>query len=108
MRLSDQSAGSLAWFAVLLLVPGLLIESPTGRIAFIGLAALFALIPAIFGSMKRRIFGGIVFAICIAIGIPTFFEHDKTYTEYLNRAKQRESPPQPPVPGKSEATSAPR
>jgi hypothetical protein len=77
MRLNDKSAGSLAWFAVLLLLPGVLIMSPTGRISFIALAAFVALVPVIFGSRKRRIFGGIVIAVCLVIGTPTYFEHRK-------------------------------
>lgn len=87
MRLGDKSARSLAWFAVFLLLPGVLIMSPTGRIFFIALAAIVALIPVIFGSMKRRIFGGIVVAVCLVIGMPTYFEHRKIYDLHASAPK---------------------
>jgi uncharacterized membrane protein len=77
MRLGDQSAGTLAWLAVFLLIPGLLIMSPTGRIFFIALAAAVALVPVVFGSTKRRIFGGVVLAICLLLGPATYLEHRK-------------------------------
>ena len=77
VRLNDQSAGALCWFAAILMLPGVLIMSPTGRLASLALAALIALVPLAFGSTKRRIFAGIVLALASLIGTPTYFEHQK-------------------------------
>lgn len=75
---------------MLLLAPGILIMSPAGRLFFIALAALIALFPLVFGSMKRRIFGAIVIAIAGIIGTPTYFEHRRIYDGNLERAQERE------------------
>ncbi|MCG2709665.1 MAG: hypothetical protein Q8N12_00555 [Thermodesulfovibrionales bacterium] len=53
--MKKESANALAWFAAILLLVGLLIMSPSGAFALFVLAALFAALPAIFGSKKTRI-----------------------------------------------------
>ena len=77
MKLRDESAGTLNWLAGLLLLPGLAIMSPTGRIFFIVLAAIVALIPVVFSSGKRRIVGAVILLVCLVIVAPTYLEHRK-------------------------------
>jgi uncharacterized membrane protein YccC len=101
MRLSDQSANTLVSFALLLLVPGVLVPSPTGRFFFLALAALIALVPLIFGSVKRRVFAGLVFGISLLIGTATYPDFRKDYDPYLERARaeggSRSTQSAPPV-----------
>lgn len=89
MRLPDKSANSLIWLAVLLLIPGLMIQSPSGRFFFVALSGLVALAPLIFGTPKRRIFAGIVAAISLTIVIGTYAEFSKDQDAYRERARQK-------------------
>jgi len=93
MRLSDETAKTLAGLAVLLLAPGLLIASPTGRFFFLVLAAFVALIPLVFGSTKRRILAGVIMAVSLLVGAATYPEFRKDYGSYLERARQKGKPP---------------
>lgn len=93
MKLPDKSANSLTWFAVILLVPGLMIQSPSGRFFFAALACLIALVPLAFGSGKRRIFGGVVAALSLLIAVATYpdFRHDQD--SYRDRVRQKSAQP---------------
>jgi uncharacterized membrane protein YccC len=99
MRVSDQSAKALAGLAVIFLVPGVLIESPTGRFFCVLLAAIIALIPLVLGSTKRRVYAGVVLAISLLIGVATYPDFQTDYDTYVERARQKgKSPPSQSAP----------
>lgn len=98
-RMRDDSAGALAWVAVILIVLGLVVMSPTGGFFLLVLAAIAALVPLVFGSTKRRIFAGVVFCAATLVGIAIYPEFRKDYDPYLERARQEGSraPQTPPL-----------
>jgi hypothetical protein len=53
--IKNSSASALTWFALILLILGLLMMSPAGSFAVFILAALFAAAPALFGTKKIRL-----------------------------------------------------
>lgn len=89
MKLPDKSASALTWFAVILLVPGLMIQSPSGRFFFAALAGLVALVPLAFGSSKRRIFGGVVAALSLLIAVATYPDFSQDQDSYRDRVRQK-------------------
>ena len=93
MRLPDKSANSLIWLAVFLLIPGLMIQSPSGRFFFVALSGLVALVPMIFGNAKRRVFAGVVATISLLIVIGTYEEFCQDQDSYRERARQKLVPP---------------
>jgi cell division protein FtsW (lipid II flippase) len=102
-RMQDDSAGALAWVAVILIVLGLVVMSPTGGFFLVVLAAVAALAPLVFGSTKRRIFAGAVFCAATLIGIATYPEFRKDYDPYLERARQKSAPAPDTPPSNSPA-----
>lgn len=97
MKLPDQSAGAMTWLAALILVPGLLIGSPSGRFFCVALAGVVALMPLMFGAGKRRVFAGIVAAISLLFGIATYPEFSKDQDTYRERVRQKNLPPPAPT-----------
>lgn len=95
----DKSANALTWFAVILLIPGFLIMSPTGRLGVLLIAALISLIPTIFGSRKSRVFACIVLVISILAAVYTYPDHKKSYDNWKKQRQQKtiESPVQNPA-----------
>lgn len=93
MKLPDKSASTLTWFAVILLVPGLLIPSPSGRFFFAALAGLVALVPLVFGSTRRRLYGGAIAALALLIAIATYPDFRQDQDTYRDRARQKSVQP---------------
>ena len=95
MRLSDQSAGALLGFAAILIVVGLVVISPGGRFAASALAGLFALVPLVFGSNRRRILAGVILGVSVLIGVPAYSEHQEELqrVHQLRQEQERRTPP---------------
>lgn len=89
MKLPDKSASALTWFALILLVPGLMIQSPSGRFFFAALAVLLALLPLAFGSTKRRLYGGAIAALSLLIAVTTYPDFSKDQDSYRERVRQK-------------------
>lgn len=89
MKLPDKSASTLTWFAAILLVPGLMIQSPSGRFFFAALAGLAALVPLAFGSTKRRLYGGVIAALSLLIAVATYPEFIQDQDSYRDRVRQK-------------------
>lgn len=89
MKLPDKSASALTWFAVILLLPGLMIQSPSGRFFFAALAGLVALVPLAFGSTKRRLYGGVIAALSLLIAVATYPEFIQDQDSYRDRVRQK-------------------
>lgn len=93
MKLTDKTATTLNWLAAFFLVPGVLIISPAGRILFVVLAAIIALIPLVFSNGKRRVFAGIVFGIALLLAFVTYPDFNKDQDAYRDRVRQKSSAP---------------
>jgi hypothetical protein len=93
MKLPDKSASTLTWFALILLVPGLMIQSPSGRFFFAALAGLVALVPLAFGSTKRRLYGGVIAALSLLIAAATYPEFSEDQDSYRDRVRQKSAQP---------------
>lgn len=93
MKLPDKSASTLTWFAIILLVPGLMIQSPSGRFFFAALACLVALVPLAFGSSKRRLYGGAIAALSLLITVATYPDFRKDQDTYRDRVRLKSAQP---------------
>lgn len=93
MKLPDKSTSALTWFAVILLLPGLMIQSPSGRFFFAALAGLVALVPLVFGSTQRRLYGGVIAAIALLIAVATYLEFAHDQDSYRDRVRQKSTQP---------------
>ncbi|MCL5669403.1 MAG: hypothetical protein M1392_05415 [Gammaproteobacteria bacterium] len=85
--MKKESASALAWFAAVLLLAGWLVMSPSGAFAIFVLAALFAAVPAIFGSKKTRIIAAILFLVSILFAAIKYPEFKSEQDRFSSRAK---------------------
>lgn len=92
MKMSDQSVGSMIWLAGLILVPGLLVDSPAGRFFCIVLAGIVIVVPLFFGTGKRRLFAGILAGISLLLGIATYPEFIKDQAAYRDHVRGKSFP----------------
>ncbi len=79
MRLGDQSANALTWFAAILLVFGQMAMHPTARFGMALFAAAIAVVVITFGKTKFRIFAGVVLLLALFIAIPAYSEHKRLH-----------------------------
>jgi len=84
MTMNPQSARTLVWTAVILLVLGLIVPSPAGSIFLFGLAALCALFPTAFARKGAQL--GAAAALLVAVGLavlayPQYQQHMGAFTE---------------------------
>jgi len=85
--LKDSSIKALLVMSVVLLVPGIMIMSPDGRLFFIVLAGICAAIAAIGGKTKgRRITAIVIFAAVLGLAVSTYSEHRVSFDKYRNAA----------------------
>ncbi|MCL4315666.1 MAG: hypothetical protein M1527_02175 [Gammaproteobacteria bacterium] len=85
--MKKESASALAWFAAILLFAGWLVMSPSGAFAIFVLAALFAAVPAIFGSKKTRIIAAILLLVSILFAAIKYPEFKSEQDRFSSRAK---------------------
>jgi hypothetical protein len=100
-RRRDRTAAAFTRLALLLLVPGVLIESPSGRIFCIALAALAA------GRGGRRVAAACILAACVVVGWPAWSEHRSGYDAWRAHGRQQgpggEAPAAAAAPAKTAA-----
>lgn len=85
--MKKESASALAWFAAILLFAGWLVMSPSGAFAIFVLAALFAAVPAIFGSKKTRVVAAILLLVSILFAAIKHPEFKSEQDRFSSRAK---------------------
>ena len=87
--MKDSSSTALLALAALLLVPGMLILSPDGRLFFLVLAGLVSAAVAIAGpSRKKRVAACVGLLLAIALAIPTWPEsrsHFDSWKKHTSR-----------------------
>jgi len=97
MHLKAATAKSLILLAIIILLAGLMIDSPAGRFFSAIVAGLIVLIPLLFGNPRRRVFAGIVFAVAALFALIVFGEYQKDAENYRARAPRQSHPHSPPA-----------
>jgi len=93
MPLKNDSATSLTWLAAIILLVGLLIDSPAGRFFSTLVAGGIALIPLCFGNSRRRIFAGVVGLAAVLLACAVFGEYQKDFAKYRERVSRESVAP---------------
>ncbi len=97
MRLPDQTAAALNWLAALILLPGFMIGSPSGRFACIALAALLAMLPLLFATGRCRVIAGVVLGVSLLFGSIEYPKLIADQDTYRDRVRQKQAHPATPT-----------
>ena len=89
--MNPKSAKTFVWISVVSLLLGMAVMSPVGGFFLYALAALAALIPAIFSRGRLRVAGAVIVAVSIALLAATYPKFDAEMTSYKQRAQQKSS-----------------
>ena len=85
--IKNSTASALTWLAAILLGLGLLMMSPSGSFLVFIVAALFAAVPAIFGTKKMRIVVIILLAASIILAVIQYSEFKNEHYRIEKRIK---------------------
>jgi hypothetical protein len=99
VKMKDSTARALNWLAVLILLVGMMIASPSGRFFSTVVAIMVALAPLLFNRSKKRIIAGIIVAAAAFFASGTFGEFLKDQDRYKERVRQTSSRLHPPLQG---------
>jgi hypothetical protein len=88
VKMKDSTARSLNWLAVIILLVGMMIASPSGRFFSTVIAIMVALAPLLFNRSKKRIFAGIIVAAAAFFAYGTFGEFQKDQDRYKERVRR--------------------
>ena len=88
--IKNSTAFALTWLAAILLGLGLRVMSPSGSFLIFIVAALFAAVPAIFGTKKMRIAAIILLATSIILAVSQYseFNNERYRIEKRSKIKQ--------------------
>ena len=89
--MNQKSAKTFVWASVISLLLGMVVMSPAAGFFLYALAALAALIPAIFSSGRLRIAGAVILTVSLALLAVTYPKYDAEMTSYKQRAQQKSS-----------------
>lgn len=87
MQISTQSAKSLIYLAIMLLVVGGAVGVPVAGVLAFGLAFLCAALPALFGVGHVRIVAGAIALLAAFAATATYLGGDPAYDAYLERGR---------------------
>lgn len=87
MRLNTQSAKSLAYLAIILLLIGGAVGVPIASAFMFGLAFLCAAIPALLGEGRLRYLAAAVALLAGVAAASTYLRGDPAYDTYLERGR---------------------
>ena len=87
--MNPKSAKTFVWASVVSLLLGMVVMSPVGGFFLYALAALAALIPAIFSSGRLRVAGAVIVAVSLALLAVTYPKYAAEMTSYQQRAQQK-------------------
>jgi len=85
--MKNTSAIALTWFAAILLFLGFMLMSSSGSFFVYVLAALFVVVPAIFGTKKIRIFAIVLLLTAIFLAMNKYPEFKSESDKYSRRGK---------------------
>jgi hypothetical protein len=84
LKMKDTSASALVWFSGIVMVIGWLVMSPSGAVFSFVLSAIFAIVPAVFGTAKIRLVAIVLLIIAL------FFAADR-YPEFRSERERLSS-----------------
>lgn len=82
MQLKDASGKSLLWLAVIILLAGLMVGSPSGSFFSALVSAGISLVPLMLGNPRRRIYAGAVFAVAVILAFMIYPEYCEDMERY--------------------------
>ncbi len=89
--MTPKTAKAFVWASAISLLLGMAVMSPVGGFFLYALAALAALIPAIFGGGRLRIAGALLLAVSLTLIAVNYPKYDAEVTSYKQRAQQKSS-----------------
>lgn len=87
MRLNTQSAKSLAYLAIILLLIGGAVGAPMASAFMFGLASLCAAMPAFLAEGRLRYLAAAVTLLAGVAAVATYLQGDPAYDAYLERGR---------------------
>lgn len=89
--MNDSTAKAMNWLAVIILVVGMMIASPSGNFFSTIVAMMVALVPLLFSRSKKRVIAGIIVAAAAFFAYATFGAFHKDYNRYRERVRHTSS-----------------
>lgn len=89
--MNPKSARTFVWAAIISIIFGMAVMSPVGSFFLCSVAALFAVIPTIFGTKRTRTAAIVILALSIALLAATYPKFDIEMTKYRERAHKKSS-----------------
>lgn len=86
--MNPKTTKTFFWASAISLLLGMVVMSPAGSFSLYALAALAALITAIFSSGRLRIAGAVIVAVSIALLAVTYPKYDPEMMSYKQHAQQ--------------------
>jgi len=97
--MKPKSANALVGAAVISVVLGMIVLSPSGSLLLYILAALFAAVPTIFATKRTRVAGAVILIASLALTAATYPKYAAEMASYRARSQQkapeRSAPPTP-------------
>ena len=84
MRLNTQSAKSLIYLAIILLLIGGMLGAPVVSALAFGLAAICAVLPALFAQGRMRFVAAVIALLAAYAAVATSLEGDPAYDAYVS------------------------
>jgi hypothetical protein len=91
VKIKDSTARALNWLAVLILLVGMMIASPSGRFFSTVIAIMVALAPLLLNRSKKRIIAGIIVAAAAFFASGTVGEFQKDQDRYKEKVRRTSS-----------------
>ena len=88
-NVNPKTAKTFIWAAASSILFGMLVMSPAGSLFLYSIAALCAVVPAIFSTKGHRIAGGVLLALSFTLIAVTYPQYDAEMTRYRESAHKR-------------------
>src|SRR3989344_804291 len=89
--MNPKTAKTFVWAAVSSILLGMVVMSPAGGLFLYSIAALCAVVPALFSTKGHRIAGGALLAVSLALLAVTYPKYDAEMTSYRESVYKRSS-----------------
>ena len=94
--MNPKSASALVWLAVIVDFLGLIVISPSAQFMFAGVAAVVAIIPAMFARKGPQIAALVVLVLSAALAAAKYSGHSAAMAQYESRATAKPGAVQAP------------